>query len=79
MKREYLSQKSWLDSFPLDNTISTKINEQALWDLCPLEHGQVHIYGKLIDVPRYQKSYGNDYTFSGLNHKADLYQITYNI
>lgn len=67
MKREYMSQKSWLDSF----TLPINVDENKLWEIYPKEHGQVKIYGKLIDVPRFQKAYGHDYTFSGLNHKAD--------
>lgn len=36
----------------------------------PKEHGKVMMYGKIIDVPRYQQSYINNYNFSGINHSA---------
>jgi len=42
-----------------------------IWDMCPEENGVVVIYGKLINVPRFQKSFGHDYKFSGLNHVAE--------
>lgn len=37
----------------------------------PTERGQVHMYGKLVNVPRTEKSYLRDYTFSQVDHHAD--------
>lgn len=42
----------------------------GLLKLKPAEHGKVRMYGKLVDVPRYQKTFGHDYKFSGVNNKA---------
>jgi len=44
---------------------------EELWNIHPTEHGQVIMYGKKIDVPRYLKSYGRDYNFAGMNHIAE--------
>ena len=41
-----------------------------LWDLHPTEYGQVKMYGKIIDTPRWQQSYGVPYYFSGMDHPA---------
>jgi len=41
-----------------------------LWKLHPEEHGKVKIMGREIDVPRWQKSFGQSYYFTGLEHKA---------
>lgn len=43
---------------------------QKLAEQKPKERGQVLIYGKKIDVPRTQKSYLKDYTFSGIKHSS---------
>lgn len=67
-KRIYLSNGSWLDFFPMKKNI---ISFADIWSIKPKERGKVKIYGKMIDVPRFQKSYGKDYTFSGIIHKSD--------
>jgi alkylated DNA repair dioxygenase AlkB len=41
-----------------------------IWALCPSELGSIKLFGKLTQTPRYQQTYGKDYTFSGLTHKA---------
>jgi len=43
---------------------------ETLWALKPEKRGQVKIMGKVIDVPRFQQSYGKEYWFSGLQHEA---------
>lgn len=49
----------------------SKVPFDLLWNLHPAEAGKVKIYGKILDVPRYQKTYGKDYTFSGIVHKGE--------
>jgi alkylated DNA repair dioxygenase AlkB len=46
-------------------------NFESLWNAKLSERGNVKIYGKEVEVPRYQKSFLRDYTFSGLDHKCD--------
>lgn len=51
-----------------------KLDEEGfadLWKLHPKEHGTVTLYGKQIEMPRYNKAYGVDYKFSNENHVAD--------
>lgn len=43
---------------------------EELWNLHPEKLGQVKLFGKLVDTPRRQQSYGQPYTFSGMNHPA---------
>lgn len=72
-----LNQTSYIliSKFDTSNIIFDKnnienINFPKMWDLHPQEPAEVMILGKLIKTPRYQQSYLNDYTFSGLSHKA---------
>jgi alkylated DNA repair dioxygenase AlkB len=37
----------------------------------PKKRGKINILGKDIELPRFCKSYGKSYFFSGKNHKAD--------
>lgn len=41
-----------------------------LWHTHPEEHGTVMIFGKLTPIPRWQRSYGKDYYFSGTVSKG---------
>lgn len=60
MLREQLSSLSWIDHYQFDlKTLHIELDD--LWHLCPKEHGQVIVFNKIYDVPRFQKSYGKDY------------------
>ena len=65
--RLYLSDNSWLDTF----TLPLDVDFEKLMSLKSEERGKVFIYGKLRDVPRFQKTYNRDYSFSNVNHKAE--------
>lgn len=45
---------------------------EDLWKQKPDKKLQIKIAGKLIDCPRYSKSYLQPYKFSGLDHEADM-------
>jgi alkylated DNA repair dioxygenase AlkB len=68
-----LPYESWYYYYPsLPKEVSLDASGyQRLWDLHPQEHGTVIMYGKELDVPRWQKAYGRDYKFSRMNHVAD--------
>jgi len=62
---------SWVDVFSLPKDLIPNSQElQELWDMHPVEKGQIVILGKLITTPRWQQSYGKPYKFSGMNHAA---------
>lgn len=63
------SGTSWVDGWMMD-PIPGMDTFEALWDLKPEKRGQVKIMGKVMDVPRFQQSYGKEYWFSGLQHEA---------
>lgn len=45
---------------------------KALWDECPTEKNTMKMYGKTVDLPRFQKLYGAaTYSFSGITLKPD--------
>lgn len=74
-KRRSLTQKgeSWIDSFELPDELRVKDHSEtfnSLWSLHPQALGQVKMFGKLADTPRWQQSYGQPYKFSGLEHQA---------
>ena len=66
-----LDDKSWVSSFNIPEEIQVN-NEifNSLLSLKPKERGKVIIFGKELDVPRWQQSFGQSYYFSGLEHKA---------
>ena len=65
-----LDSECWIDQGMLpDYLVDTDFDE--LWDLHPEEYGQVMMWGKLLNTPRWQKSYGRNYIFSGMDHEAD--------
>ena len=69
--RENMGKNSWLDTMMLpENLIPNKETFTKLWNLHPEEHAEVLIYGKLIPIPRWQRSYGRDYKFSGVVSKG---------
>jgi len=47
-----------------------KYDFETLWNLHTKSRGQVKIYGKVMDTPRWQQSYLQDYSFSGMTHPA---------
>ena len=60
---------SWVDGLMMD-PLPTNEKFEALWDLCPKERGKITIFGKVLDTPRFQQSYGKPYKFSGMDHPA---------
>jgi len=60
---------SWVDGWMMD-PVPDMDTFETLWALKPEKRGQVKIMGKVIDVPRFQQSYGKEYWFSGLQHEA---------
>jgi len=54
---------------PEEIRVDTKLFNE-LWDIHPTERGEVIIYGKKMKTPRWQQSYGRDYYYSGMLHKA---------
>lgn len=67
MIRSVLSE-SWLDEWKLPDNLPA--NFEQLWQMHPDEHATVIIFGKETPIPRWQKSYGRDYQFSGKTAKA---------
>lgn len=65
MKYE-LDEKSWI----LQGVIPADIEYDfdALWSLHPENYGQIKIYGKLINTPRWTQSYCQSYWYSGMMH-----------
>ena len=64
--------KSWVKVYPtlpkelqMDETTF-----QRIWNLHPDDYTIVKIYGKDIKTPRWQKSFGQSYYYSGYLHKA---------
>lgn len=72
-KREALNEQasSWVDSFLLPDDLKLdRAQFEELWALHPTTLGQVKLWGKTVETPRFQQSYGQPYRFSGLEHAA---------
>lgn len=66
-----LDGKSWVDVFELpQNLLPTQTQFNKLYNLHPEDKGIVKIFGKEIEVPRWQQPYGKNYKFSGIEHEA---------
>jgi hypothetical protein len=63
------SSITYYEEIPKELQVNNKLFDE-LWKLHPKEYGEIKILGKIIKTPRWQASYGQDYYFSGLNHKA---------
>ena len=67
------TKTSWIKIIKLSTPYALSNPEfEELWYLRPVEKHLIRIAGKLITCPRYTKSYLKDYTFSGLDNKADM-------
>ena len=67
------SKSSWIKLVKLSQPDGLSLDEfEELWNLKPTEKQKIKIAGKLIECPRYSKSYLRTYKFSGLNHEADF-------
>ena len=66
-----LPHESWLRTYAqLPESIQVDQTEfDRLWSLHPAEFATVNVFGPK-KTPRWQQSYGRDYTFSGVRHKA---------
>ncbi len=69
MSKYILSETSWLEHRK-DLPTSVPVTLETLWPLCPEKKGTVFLIGKTIETPRFTRSYGSDYTFSGTVSKG---------
>jgi alkylated DNA repair dioxygenase AlkB len=72
----YLNKEktSWIKLIKLEANKGglTQSDFEDLWKLKPSEKLKIKIAGKLIECPRYSKSFLKAYKFTGLNHEADM-------
>ena len=67
------AKTSWIKLIKLEEPDGLSLAEfEKLWTLKPVEKLKIKIAGKIIECPRYSKSFLQPYKFSGLNHAADL-------
>jgi alkylated DNA repair dioxygenase AlkB len=75
------NKRSWVIQGNLPKNIIDLYNFESLWNLHPEEYGQIKIFNKLINTPRWQQTYCKDYWYSGMLHEALLlpeeFQIFY--
>lgn len=74
LETHYLNtdKSSWIKLQKLDSTQGiTMYDFEELWCNKPNNKLKIIIAGRVIECPRYSKSYLKDYKFSGLNHEAD--------
>ena len=63
---KYLDEhkRSWIIQGNLPKNIIDLYNFESLWNLHPEEYGQIKIFNKLINTPRWQQTYCKDYWYS---------------
>lgn len=64
-----ITDKSWLETHELSDKLK-QVDFDTIWQLHPEKYGQVRLYGKVLNTPRWQQTYGKDYVFSGMRHNA---------
>jgi alkylated DNA repair dioxygenase AlkB len=64
-----LTTLSWLGTGDLPVDLAAA-DFEALWDQHPEEFAKVKVFNTIWDTPRWSQSYGNDYTYSGMEHSA---------
>lgn len=71
-KRHTMPNNSWIKTYRVipDEIQVNKEIFKSLVDLKPTERGKAVMYGKELDVPRWQKLYGPEYRFGGKTHKG---------
>lgn len=67
MQTVKLTKESSLLVLKLPDTLKRPIGEMI--ELCPTERGKVVIYGKVLNVPRFQEPFMKPYRFSGIDHQ----------
>lgn len=65
-----LNDKSWIITGRIPLTIQYNFDE--LWNLHPENHDKILMYGKEIEIPRYQSNYLKDYKFAGKTFPGKL-------
>ena len=66
------NQASWIRIVRLSDQQGLNSDEFVqLWKAKPEEKCKIKIWGKMMDCPRYTKSYLKSYKFTGLTHEAD--------
>jgi len=72
-ERFYLTRdrRSWVDVSDVAGCAVPDDIFQQLMALKPEARGQIKSGGRVIDLPRYVKSYGKAYFFSGMQHEAE--------
>ena len=64
---------SWVKYYEEIPEVPLRLDAEAfqnLWDTHPVEQATIKLFGKEYLTPRWQQSYGVDYKFSGVTHKA---------
>lgn len=62
---------SWKEHSTLPENLHISDEDlNEIWDICPTEYDTITLFGKTNNVPRYQKTFGIDYKFSGKVHTA---------
>lgn len=73
--RTYLStpdgaRSAWYELLDLPSEL--KLDREGfaqLWQQHPEKLGQIKLFGKMVDTPRYQQNYGTPYYYSGVLHQ----------
>jgi alkylated DNA repair dioxygenase AlkB len=68
--RTNLNETSWYEHSILPKEYQIE-DFESLWSLCPTTRSIVTVFGKQHFAPRFLKTYGHNYRFSGEDHKSE--------
>ena len=64
---------SWIKVQKIDSPFGLSMEEfEDLWQFKPKEKLKIMVSDRIIECPRYSRSYLRSYKFSGLDHEADM-------
>lgn len=67
-----LSENSWIQ-LTKGAVPCTEEEFSALWEKCPVVKDKIKMYGKTMDLPRFQRLYGEaSYSYSGIHMEPNL-------
>jgi len=61
-----LNDTAWIDEFKLPKSLEP--NFEKLWNRHPANYDSLKLYGKSVEIPRWQQTFGRSYTFSRMQH-----------
>lgn len=69
----------WITQYKLDDLDleMSQADYDRIWQDHPVERVKLPLWGKMQEIPRYQRNYLRDYRFSGVTHRGEALEDPY--